>query len=71
MKFRENLSKKKVMDILHKQRAELDAEYEQVLKPVEKPRRKSTAKKVKPKQPQIMSQSPFDGICDGDLIDIK
>jgi hypothetical protein len=38
---------------------------------VEKPRRKSTAKKVKPKQPQIMSQSPFDGIGDGDLIDIK
>ena len=47
VKMNENMHKKKVMDILHKQRAELDAEYAQVFEPIPRQKRPSTAKKSK------------------------
>ena len=47
LKMSENMHKKKVMDILQKQRAELDAEYAQVFDPIPRQKRPSTAKKSK------------------------
>ena len=41
------MHKKKVMDILQKQGAELDAEYAQVFDPIPRQKRPSTAKKSK------------------------